>query len=82
MEVQPSGFLSGYWNDKVNNTDWNSLQSEDINLKWHCRFLEIVHACIPRVTTKSKKTLPWINRHILQLIWVRQIILMFWPILL
>ena len=30
--------------------------------------MEIMHACIPRVAAKFKKTLPWINRHILQLI--------------
>ena len=57
--------------EMINDTDWNSILSEDINLswnKWHSRFMEIMHACIPRVTAKSKKTLPWINRHILQLI--------------
>ena len=57
--------------EMINNTDWDSLLSDNIHSSWknwHTRFMEIMHSCIPQVTAKPKKSLPWLNKRILQTI--------------
>ena len=57
--------------EMINNTDWDSLLSDNINTSWkswHSKFMEIMHNCIPQVTAKSKNSLPWINKHFLRTI--------------
>ena len=51
--------------EMINNTDWDSLLSDNINVSWNnwqSKFMEIVHICIPHVSVKSKKSFSWINR--------------------
>ena len=51
----------------INSTDWDSLLSEDIHSSWknwHSKFMEIMHSCTPQGV--PKKSLPWINKQILQ----------------
>ena len=55
----------------LNNTDWDSLLTDSTNSSWknwHSMFMEIMHNSIPQVTAKSKKSLPWINKQIVQTI--------------
>ena len=57
--------------EMINNTDWDSLLSDSVDISWknwQSKYMEIMHNCIPQVTAKSKKSLPWINKQILQAI--------------
>ena len=55
----------------ISSTDWDSLITDNIHsswTNWHGKFMEIMCCCIPQVVAKSKKTLPWLNKQIIQII--------------
>ena len=55
----------------ISSTDWDSLITDNIHsswTNWHSKFMEIMCCCIPQVVAKSKKTLPWLNKQIIQIL--------------
>lgn len=54
----------------IDETNWNSLISDDINASWDCwqqRFLEIMEECIPQKSLPNCRNLPWLSKCIIQL---------------
>ena len=44
--------------------------SEDVNtslIRWQTAFLDIMKKCIPRVTLRTRKNLPWLTKQLIQL---------------
>ena len=57
--------------EMINNTDWDSLLSSNANTcwkNWHSKVIEIMHSYILKYLINTKKTFPWINKQILQII--------------
>ena len=50
--------------------DWDTLfSSNDINISWsnwRDKFLQVMDACIPKVTIKGRKNLPWLTKPVIQ----------------
>ena len=53
----------------IDETDWNLLLSDDADIsaeQWTKRFLHIMEECIPSITIKRRKNLPWLNTNIVR----------------
>ena len=53
----------------IDETDWNLLLSDDADIsaeQWTKRFLYIMEECIPSITIKRRKNLPWLNTNIVR----------------
>ena len=51
----------------IENFDWDTLLSEDIDLswtKWHANFMDIMEECIPQKSLPPRRNLPWMRKDI------------------
>ena len=57
-------------NQLIDQTDWDSiLINDDIDSavqNWTNKFMEIMHACIPQLTLRKKRNVPWLNSNIVR----------------
>ena len=61
----------------INDFDWNSLMSDDINESWSrwCKqFLSIMEECIPKRTLPQRKNLPWLTKRLIRSIQKRNLL--------
>ena len=52
----------------IENFDWNSIQSDNIDLSWsnwHDQFLKIMEECIPTRSLPQRKNLPWLSKKLI-----------------
>ena len=52
----------------IDNTNWDSLYSDDINLSWsnwQQQFMSIIEECIPKGVLPPRKNLPWLNKNLI-----------------
>ena len=52
----------------IDNTNWDSLCSDDINLSWsnwQQQFMGIIEDCIPKGDLPPHKNLPWLNKNLI-----------------
>ena len=52
----------------IDNTNWDSLCSDDINLSWSNRqqqFMGIIEECVPKGVLPPCKNLPWLNKNLI-----------------
>ena len=57
--------------EMLDNTDWDGIFTENVNSSWEnwkARFLQIMELCIPQLSLKSKKNLPWLTKPVIQAI--------------
>ena len=54
----------------IQDTDWNSLITDDINVSWHNwqkHYLEIMKRCIPKRSLPGHCNLPWQSKSLIQM---------------
>ena len=54
----------------IQDTDWDSLITDDINVSWHNwqkHFLEIMKRCIPQRSMSGHRNLPWLSKGLIQM---------------
>ena len=57
--------------DMLDGTNWDDIFTDEVNSSWEnwrTRFLQIMDHCIPQLTLKSKKNLPWLTKSVTQAI--------------
>ena len=63
--------LEVYWEkacELIDNTNWDSLCSDDINLSWSNwqeQFMGIIEDCMPKGVLPPRKNLPWLNKNLI-----------------
>lgn len=57
-------------NALIANTDWSLVLTNNVNeswQNWHACFMEIMHICTPQLHLSHRSNLPWLNKHLKQL---------------
>ena len=62
---------------QLDDTDWDVLLDDDVDsswIRWKNHFLQIMSQCIPQITIKSERNVPWVTRAIKQAMCKRKVL--------